>query len=190
MRNAAVLLLLVLAACASPGGGSDPGTAGLPTPVRVQTHDEQGSVTEYSVRRSNLFVSDTLWDVTPSTTWEAVQAVYTAFGIPVTRVDAATRTVGAENARAGSRIAGAALSNFLECGTNPTGGSTADNAEVTLTVLTSLHPMEGGGIVTRTTVNGSARNRFRNVPPSACRSTGRLERRIANEIKLRLSGVR
>ena len=190
MRIVSALVLLALAGCASAGAsGTDRGTARLPTQVRVQTHDEQGSVTEYNLRRNNLFVADSISGATPAAAWEAVQSIYTDFGIPVTRLDAASRTIGAENARVRSRIAGAALSNFLECGTNPTGGSAADNFDVDITIVTSIVPMQDGS-VTRTTVNGMARNRFRNVPASLCRSTGRLERRIANELKLRLSGAR
>jgi len=77
-------------------------------------------------------------------------------------------------------------SAYLNCG-SALQGERADVYEVEFALVTRLRPLEAGGTVVETRMEGRARDRFVNEVPVYCTGTGKLEAEIAE--LLRRGGV-
>jgi len=77
-------------------------------------------------------------------------------------------------------------SEYLNCG-SALQGERADVYEVEFALVTRLRPLEGGGSIVETRLEGRARDRFVNEAPVYCTGTGKLEEQIAE--LLRRGGV-
>lgn len=109
--------------------------------------------------------------------WRALPAVYDSLGIPVDRLEHDKHIIGNPGFELRRRLGGVPLRRYLDCG-DAQGGPSADTYEVTLSVLTELQPTETGTSAA-TVVQATARPVTFAGERTACKSTGRLERRVA-----------
>ena len=81
-------------------------------------------------------------------------------------------------------LAGNSLSTFLDCGT-VVGVPIANTYRIEMSVLTSLQPGTSGGTALHTRVEGKAFDPGSSSRAVPCRTTGRLEQRIAGMVRER-----
>lgn len=109
--------------------------------------------------------------------WRALPAVYDSLGIPVDRLEHDKHIIGNPGFELRRRLGGVALRRYLDCG-QAQGGPSADTYEVTLSVLTELQPAEAG-TTAATVVQATARPVTFAGERTTCKSTGEIERRVA-----------
>lgn len=171
----AAALLVLAAACgpASPEPGVSPtnqtttqvftGTEGLPT--SVQTDAPVASSIRTAMR--------------PDTAVLMVQAAYAANGIPVTLIEPNAGRVGNPRFVVHSRLNNEPLSRYLNCGRTLTADH-ADRDQITMSIVTTVHPAPGGGSTVETLLTATAQDRTSgNVGDMIpCSTRGALESRI------------
>jgi hypothetical protein len=125
-------------------------------------------------------------DLPAERTWALLPVAYDALGLPLSLVDPQHRVLGAGKVRAQGRLAGTWLSRYVECGTAVTGLPNADSFVVTLDVQTQVTSSGDGaraGLATAVQASGRPANVASNNAVN-CVSTGALERRIADVVKV------
>jgi hypothetical protein len=90
------------------------------------------------------------------------------------------RVFGRESLRLYRRLGDRQLSRVINCGSSLSGD--ADTYEVSLTVMTTVIPVQGAGSVLRSFVEGQGRPAAMSSTPVRCVSTGLLEREIARMV--------
>jgi hypothetical protein len=183
MKAISLLVLFTAAACASePPIGPRPSGG----PSRV---DATGADMIVSVNNDPVAAPQTLAGA-PDRVWPALQAAYGELGLPVGAADGAAHALASGRVAVNRRFNGEPASAFLDCGRTMSGEPAADAYRVVLTVRSVLAPARGGGATElRTSVDASARNpEGTSASPVRCASTGRLEGRIADRVRLRLAG--
>jgi len=155
--------------------------------VRETTHlaFEGGSIAVEMVADDR--VVETPIDATPARVWALLPAVYASLDLPVTTMVGEHRLIGTQGARAPRRLGGEALSRAVSCGSGAFGQENADVYEVTLLTLSDVRPREGGALL-RTLVRGSARTPGTSDHAVRCASRGRIEQRVQELVRARLTG--
>lgn len=179
------LYVLLLVGCAS-GAARDPASATTAATDRVLLVDERGRV-----YRTTATHSDVPEQVVPGTarqTMEALVGVYESLGLSVNAVDWTAGVVAARGMGAPSRIAGAALSTYLDCGASHMGQPRADNYAVTIDVESRMKPETPDRMIVSTRTNATARPRGVSGDLLPCVTTTALEKRIHLEVMRRLAG--
>ncbi len=183
-RRAALLLAVPLAACvsgsANRGAVSDP-TANVPMTTRIET---AGGTAEVRTVSNAVPTADIGLLATPAKAFAALPGVFESLGVPFNTVLTDAGTFGAREMRMPRRLGKAALSRYVDCGTNATGSGNADIYAVTMTVLARVTPASGGGSNVATQVVASARPITVSGSPVRCSSTGRLEQAINKRLAL------
>lgn len=183
MRLSPFATVLLLAGCAA----AQPGLPESPTVTRrvtdIETSEGRFSVTQ--MIESNLRTS--ALSGAPEAAWGALPGVFEELGIPVTMVDTKTRLLGTTEHRV-RRLGKARLSRYLDCGSGMA-GQHADLYDVYLTVVTQLHPGEGGATQVRTQVEASAKDGAHSNNPVRCTSKGTLEKAIVAGLQAKLGGA-
>ena len=168
------LLVLALLGCAS-APASNP-----PPPDRVILVDDRGRV----YRTANDANEGVTQDVPGprDDVLRAVVGVYQDLGLDVNTLDPAAGLVGARNLNVPRRLGGQPISKYLNCGSDPMGGPTADSYLVTINAQSVATPASQGGksddVLVRTTVPATARRPGVSADPVHCTSNGALEKRI------------
>jgi hypothetical protein len=173
MRLVPLALVALAVACASSGARQEPESPGRPITqtVRIQGVGTLGTSPSAATGWSGAvaYPIDRAWAVLP--------AVYDSLAIPITRRDAASRTVANDGFRTRQRLGRVALSRYLDCG-NTQAGPSADSYEVFLTVATQLRPDDAGGTVATTTVTATAKSIQFAQNVAQCTTKEELERRV------------
>ena len=121
--------------------------------------------------------------VPPAKAFSVMPTVYEALGVPVNTVVRDAGTFGARDARMPRRLGKAALSQYIDCGSNVTGAPNADTYAVTMTVLSRITPAEDGkSSHLSTQLLASARPVTVSGNVVQCSSTGRLEEAINRRV--------
>ncbi|HYD53287.1 MAG TPA: hypothetical protein VEA99_11690 [Gemmatimonadaceae bacterium] len=185
MRLRQPLLLVLLAGCASGGsGGALPTSSGAPTTtttvVTSTTPGVDGS-TDIAARRDDSGVTSAL-AMPVERAWTALIAAYGSLDIQPANVDVQRRVYcnQAVEPRSG-RVAGLPITQLLNCGFSPTGAPLAQTAQVRLSVVSVVEAAGAGASRLVTRVQGVATSRDGSSTQVTCGSTGRLERRIAEQ---------
>ena len=110
--------------------------------------------------------------------WQVLPAVYDSLGIPRTLVDPTLHRLGNQTFKIRRRLAGVALTRYLECG-GTSGAPNAGTYDITMSVLTQLHPAPPDSTRVLSVVQASARSPNFTNSEVQCTSTGKLEERIA-----------
>lgn len=187
MRYAALaFILLTLAACSS--AALVP--SNNPRQVKVQTETGGQNVQyEYGLTSSNQTMLDTV-AATPDAAWKALVEVYQSTQLPITSLDNVNRAVGIQHAPVRRRLLDAPLATFVDCGRGAARVPLANSHEVTISVASQLKPLVSNATQVQTLVTARAKDPIHNTPAAACTSTGRLELRIAEEMRKRLESGR
>jgi hypothetical protein len=172
-RTAPVALLALAAACA---GG--PGTGVAPTNQTTNTvlvtvegnTTVTGAAPVASSYRTGLPVDSAM---------ARLRAAYELAAIPVLLFDPATGRVGNARLQIRRALNHEPLSTFVDCGRSLT-GTHADQDQLTLSIVSTVHPAAGGGSRVETLLTGSAQDRTSgNVSDlQPCTTRGTLESRL------------
>lgn len=185
MRRAAfATTALLLAGCASSSSGGEP-PPGSVTRSTTVVSTSAGESTIESYRTTDGVAQDLA--VAPEKAWEVLPAVYESLGIPVKTTIPPSKTLGNTALEFNRTLGGQRASALLECGQTATGSPVADNYRINMSVLTALASAESGRTRVETRVNATATSRTTSGAPVNCATTGRLEARIAEQIR-RLAG--
>jgi hypothetical protein len=175
MRRLIVASVIALGACASSGR-----SGGAPSGVQtVRVVDGGGQVTALSttvVQRSGIAnVPHSVDDV-----WRALPRVYEAVGIPISQVNAGTRTIGNPGLTARRQLGGVPIPRYFDCGRTQDRPS-AETYELQISVLSQVKGNAADATVT-TTVHATARPLNFATGAVRCSSTGALETRISRAL--------
>jgi hypothetical protein len=113
--------------------------------------------------------------------WAALPAVYSELDIPLSVADSETHVIGAMYLSRRRPVGGERLSRILECG-DGSFGPNADHYEVQLTALAAVAPIDSTHTALTIAVAGVAMANGNNSRV-ACSTTGRLERKILEEVQ-------
>lgn len=190
MRCPKLLALLALAACAPAGPNLN--TASAPTrPTRIEgiqsSPGGDAGTLELAIN-SRARPREEPVAGSPEQLWPALVAVYQEMEIPIATLDSVRHLIGNRGAAVRRTLAGAPLSRYLDCGRNAVNSPNADLHPVNLRIFSLLKPMGDGSTQLQTLIEGSAKNPVNNDPAVQCSSTGRLEGRIAEELRKRAGG--
>ncbi|HEX2205302.1 MAG TPA: hypothetical protein VHG91_18480 [Longimicrobium sp.] len=181
MRRLLVAGTVVLAGCTATSAPTNTPNAGLPVMQQTDTGAE--------VRLTGEAVAsnDVLPGVAIDKVYSTLPTVYNELGIPLNLLDPATRQAGNTRLVLRNRHFGDANSRYVNCGVSRTAQRAADAYRVQLSVRTTVEAAEGGSATrVSTLVEGFARaNEGSSITPVRCVSTGVLESRIAQLLKLR-----
>lgn len=179
LRAAALLLAAPPAACVSGGASRTPvddPRAGIPTTTRVEG---AGGTAELRTYGSAVATTEAAVPAPSAKAFSSLPVVYEALGLPVNTVQSDAGTFGAREMRMPRRLGKASLSQYVDCGTNPTGSPNADVYMVTMTVISRVTPAAGGSTSTVVTqLTATARPVAVSGNTVQCSSTGRLEQAI------------
>ena len=182
MQKLCAALAIALSACAP--ATSSPSSSG---PVRQTTSVTTGGggnidLVSYADDRPSSHVLQ----ATPEQVWAVLPSVYDQLKVKPETVDASARLIGNRRIVANGKIAGSRASDFLECGTS-VGGPIADSYQINLSLTTEVALGQAGMSELRTSVQGTATQRGVSGAPVRCATTGRLEQRIANLVRMQLA---
>ena len=177
MRALAIFSMAALAACASSGVSSS-----RPSTETVRVMGTGGGTLEM---RSNSSGLSTLIQAPIAQVWRVLPAAYDSLGVGVTMIDAKQHVLANEGLKARQKLGRVALSRYINCGATQIGPN-ADAYDVYATVKTKLE--DNGDSTTKITTlfESAARPVQFSGDYSRCTTTGALEARIAEIIKLRV----
>ncbi|HEX8695100.1 MAG TPA: hypothetical protein VF746_21995 [Longimicrobium sp.] len=178
MRRLRPLLLLpLLAACASTASGGSPPSDGRVV-VRDETAARSGDAADVELDIDRRPAEGTV-NASADRVWAALPRVYAALGIDgagVMSQDPAARRYGRQNLRLHRRLGGRPLSRVIECGSTYAGD--ADTYAITMSVVTEVRPA-GEAAKVSTWLEASGRQQTASSTPVRCMTKGVLERQIA-----------
>ena len=120
---------------------------------------------------------------TPAGTMAALNQIYADLKIPIGTMSTEKSQIGNASYRVATHhIAGKWLSDYVDCGRDQTGGSRADGADVTISVLSAAVAV-GDSTDVRTFVSGWARPLNESTNSVPCQTTGALEQTINDRLK-------
>lgn len=172
-----VLSLVILVGCAS-------GPASGPVRTVSQTLAVTGTNDRLTVSAGDGPHTSTL-AFTPEQVWRALPAALDSLGVPVTRIDPATRTIGNDGFKIRQRMGKTPLSRFIDCGQTQIGPN-ADSYEVYITVVVQVTSVTGGTASIATTFDASARPLAFSQAYSRCTTRGLFETRLLDAIRAQL----
>jgi hypothetical protein len=169
------LVLLLLAGCAS---GSGPGSAPERERMTTRISGTDGSAMfvhhMHERGRSSLYVPAAI-----QTVWPAVLQSYDELALPLTMLDPAARTVGMMDQRL-KEIGGRSVAHYFNCGGGF--GNDAHRFDVFVTSRTQLVADTHSGTRVQIEVDARAKAPTQSTHVR-CRSTGTLERELAERIQ-------
>lgn len=178
MREFASLLLVLVAGCSTSGLDSVQAPRTRPPSISAS-----GTSVDVYIPVNRAIVTDVI-RATPEAAWAALELAYPYFGIAVTESSPAARVLGNSRLVVSRRLGDAPLSRYLECGTGLT-GPFADRYRIEMLIRSAIVPGEGGGARVDTYVEAVAHNpEGTSNTGVACTSTQRLEREIAERVRL------
>ncbi|CAA9372557.1 MAG: hypothetical protein AVDCRST_MAG68-5665 [uncultured Gemmatimonadetes bacterium] len=170
--------LLLVGACASPGGG-----AGESAPAAGPRVPGDRWLAETPDARAETAVSEVI-PVAADEVYALLDEAYASLGIEVASASAGERKMGNTYFTATRRLGPRLVSEYVRCADNPLGGSMADTKPVRFSVLSTVTPLaESSRLSTRVQASTATGERGGAL---LCTSTGLLEAGIAREVKLRL----
>jgi len=181
VRALALLLLVLAAACA---GASDTAPISGTRPPAI--YASGGSMEVYIPTDRNV-VTDAI-QATPDEAWAALPKVYADLGIEVKDRSDADRVLGNPRFVVSRRLLGEPLSRYVECGAGLM-GPFADTYRIEMLIRSTIQPAEGGKAQVGTYVEATGRNpEGTSNTAVVCASTQRLERAIAERVRLYVEG--
>ena len=174
-----LFVLLVVCACASPGGSQADETT--PKQATIFQSPETGMMMGDRPRASVASLA-----AAPQAVWLAVKKVYADFEVPLTVENPASHQIGNQNFYRSRQFAGQPMVNFVDCGSGMTGPKAA-SYRIYISLLTMVNPDGKGGTTLQTIfvpmgqdVAGGSSDKI------SCGTTGRLEQLFIDKVKAEL----
>jgi hypothetical protein len=181
-RLVLVALALVLAGCASAQQTSAP--AGT-----TQTTDLISPESSYRMQLTSLSAGTVVVAAPMERVWAALPLVYAELELQGRPLDATQGVFGQPQTTIRRRLAGAAASRYLDCGSRA-GIVNADSYSVTLTITTQVRAHGADATQLRTEIQANGRPPGSSDPPVRCGSTNALERRIEDLVSQHVGAAR
>ena len=180
-RSVGQLLILVVLLTTTSCAGSPPDSSEPERVTRLRTRIV-GDVD----MSSDIGVGALVVNAPEETVWDATVTLFEEFGLEVTRLEQANRTIGSSGRRT-RRLNGKRLSTYLDCGMSRTAGPNADRYDVavSLTIQVSVETSRSARV--RTTLQGRGRPRTSNGNAVLCSSNGDLEGHIIETLRERVT---
>lgn len=176
----AATLIPILGACAKNTDLSPVGASTQPVTVVTSTGTQSIQI------RQDDGMNFQVIDVPLEAVWRVLPAVYDSMGVAVTRVDAASRTIGADNVKMRRSLKGTPLSRYFDCGQTQIGAN-ADDYEVTVTLLTRVRAASPTSTRVEITTLATARPVARRQNPQNCTTLGTLDAKLLATLKTQAS---
>lgn len=179
--------VVVLAGCKSGANRvPDLDTGGGPPQLAITGATASGAgAVSYRLDNSDGGMTRLIW-ATPEEVWKTVLVTYHDLKLPVTGLDSAHRRLSSSNARAPRTLGGKPLRDYLDCG-NSISGPRVDSYDVAYALVTTVAPAGGDSTAVHSTLVATATSRGgTSTAPVDCATTGRLEKRIAQLVALKL----
>ena len=172
-----IFSLAVAGACASSGV-----TSSRPSTETVRVMGTGGGTLEMRASSNGLTASIR---APLAQVWRVLPAAYDSLGVGVTMIDAKQHVLANEGLKARQRLGRVSLSRYINCGATQIGPN-ADSYDVYATVKTKLE--DNGDSTTKITTlfESAARPVQFSGDYTRCTTTGALEARIADIIRLRV----
>jgi hypothetical protein len=182
-RPASLLLALTLAACATSPASVGSGTTRA-LPVGATGGSRSGVGLEVTARTDGHVTS---LNAAPDPVFVAVTQAYEALEIPMTKRDAASRTVANDGLRMRRQLGRVELRRAFDCG-GTAGMPNSETYQITASFTTVVTPGDGGNTaVVTTAVDASAVNASFGGSAVRCSSNGTFEEAIAKYVRTRLA---
>lgn len=180
-----VLLTLVLAGCASSGGGAGiEGTSRRSVDLTSGTEAQTIRMEMVNAPAGRVAIAAPADQV-----WAALPEVFTELGLDQAGVlDETGRVYGTQPTTVRRRLAGVGLSRILDCGARA-GIQNADSYSVTIAIRTQVQPNGAAGSYIRTELDAHGRAPGSSDVSVRCGTTNELERRIERLVKARIAGI-
>jgi hypothetical protein len=121
-------------------------------------------------------VRDTVVGLERGRVWAVLPSVFESLGVDAQMIDPTSFVIGTQGLRT-SRVEGALLSEYLDCG-GGVAGPNAESYDVTLSLFVQLEAEQADSTRVRTVVDALARSRYNLGQELQCSSFGTLERRV------------
>lgn len=180
MRVLHVAAVLALAACAP----SQPSSI-APAP-RTTTIAIGGLNTQVSIHNAGDEITGYAIAASPDRAWDILPQLYKSWGLSLTQIDAATRTVRGQRLRSRSYFMGHPLSDYFDCGTTA-GVPNVGRYELDMEVATQLRPAAADSTLVQTVVSGNAKPGGTAGDPFRCDANARIAENIATALAGALS---
>lgn len=180
-------LLAALAACKSGASRApDLGAGGAPPELAITGAAALGGGNvSYRLDNSDGGTTRLVW-AAPAEVWKTVLVTYNDLKLPITTLETEKHRISSSQARAPRNLGGKPLRDYVDCGSG-IGGPRVESHDVAYTLVTVVTPAGGDSTAVNSTLVASARSRGgSSIPPVACVTTGRLEKRIAQLVALKL----
>lgn len=183
--------LLTLVAASLATGGCAPATSpAAPAPIITAASGGTGARgvgIDITTRVDGVEAS---FPVGPDAVFAALRDTYAALSIPLSRDDAAQRTLGNDGLRTRRVLGKLETRRLVDCG-GTAGAPNAETYELTLVIVSSVRSDGGTGAILSTVVDGSGINpNFASSGQVRCSSTSSLEEAIAKDVRTRLQARR
>jgi hypothetical protein len=174
-----LLLLVALAGCAS---GPSYSEQTVPRQATLYSSPETGTILGERPR-----VIAATFPVAPAAAWLAVKKVYAELDVPITVENPTVHQIGNQNFYKARQFAGRPMPEYVDCGTSMTGPKSG-YYRIYMSLLTDVFSDGKGGTKVQTTFvpagvdmqSGNSADRI------ACATTGRLEARFLERVKVAL----
>jgi hypothetical protein len=175
MRGQLALAMIALTACAS----ARPGSAILSGPPETPIGTSAVRMRAPDGTTVNLiaFPLDRVWHALP--------AVFDSLGVPINQLDPVHHVMGNSGFKVHKRLGNVALSKFIDCGSTQ-GFPSADEYDVSLSVLTQIEPDKSGQTSIATRIAAAGRPMAFAGEYTSCTTKGLLESSIADGVTRQL----
>lgn len=180
-------LIVVLAGCKSSANRApDLGAGGAPPELAITgASGLAGSTISYRLDNSDGGVTSLVW-AGPEDVWKTVLVTYHDLDLQVTSLNSERHQLSSSVARAPRRLGGKPLREYLDCG-NGIAGPRVESYDVAYALVTTVAPAQGDSTAVHSTLVATATSRGgTGAAPVDCATTGRLEKRIAQLVALKL----
>ncbi|MBV9774612.1 MAG: hypothetical protein JO040_11715 [Gemmatimonadetes bacterium] len=183
MNRFAVIAAVTLAGCAP--AVTTPSSTPASDPGRSTTMVGQAGVMITTYHDHDIPVYDL--NGSPDALWSVLPSVYEDLNVRMGTSDPGNRVYGNTSFVVNRTLGGKPLSTYLSCGSDPIGLPLADKYRVSMSLLTTLAPAQGGKTQVKTQLSATASNPAVSDAGTTCSTTGLLEREIASRIQAKLA---
>jgi hypothetical protein len=179
------LSALLLAGCgpAASSGRTVTVESSVPVSTRVST---QGGEFDISTN-TEIRVSSQVVGLPLEAAWGALPAVYRELGIRGEVLDTDRRLFGIRSQTESGRLAGVRMSTYFDCGSGAGGLPIANTYRLEFAAVSHVRAV-GDRSEVSTTVSAEGTSQTVSGPSTRCRTTGELEKRIAELMAQRAAG--
>lgn len=188
--RSALLIAAAVAALSSTGRAQNPSSRGGTVGPGISSRFVPANIMERMREQADLPEANLLVTAPIESVWTAYRAALEALEVPVTFSEKAAWQMGTTQTKLYRRMGKQPLSNYFRCGEGSIGPN-ADSYAVYVSLLAVLGAEPDGQVGVHTLIAAQAVDLAGGRNDAIdCTSTGRLELRVANDVKRRLADLK